>query len=89
MVRAEEGRGQVRVEGGDTGIGLAEEDSQRVFEKFYRARDKRIKHVTGSGIGLSLAREVIRLHGGDLIVESEIDEGSRFTMNLPAPAQAA
>ncbi len=89
VVKVEDSDGQFRVEVRDNGIGISEEDSQRVFEKFYRARDKRIKHVTGSGIGLSLAREVIRLHGGDIVVESEIDEGSRFTMNLPAPAQAA
>jgi len=78
-----------RVEVKDNGIGISEEDCQRVFEKFYRARDKRIKHVTGSGIGLSLAREVVRLHGGEIEVDSEIDEGSRFTLSLPAPAQAA
>jgi signal transduction histidine kinase len=38
---------------------------------------------------LALAREVVRLHGGDIEVDSEIDEGSRFTLSLPAPAQAA
>ena len=89
VVKVEDRDGVFRVEVKDNGIGISEEDCQRVFEKFYRARDKRIKHVTGSGIGLALAREVIRLHGGDIEVESEIDEGSRFTLSLPAPAQAA
>ncbi len=89
VVKVEEADGHFRVEVKDNGIGISEEDSQRVFEKFYRARDKRIKHVTGSGIGLALAREVVRLHGGDISVESEIDEGSRFTMSLPTLAHAA
>lgn len=89
VVRVEDSDGVFRVEVKDNGIGISDEDCQRVFEKFYRARDKRIKHVTGSGIGLALAREVIRLHGGDIEVESEMDEGSRFTLSLPAPAQAA
>lgn len=88
-VKVEDADGVFRVEVRDNGIGISEEDCQRVFEKFYRAKDKRIKHVTGSGIGLALAREVVRLHGGDIEVDSEIDEGSRFTLSLPAPAQAA
>ncbi|MFI4896621.1 MAG: sensor histidine kinase [Phycisphaerales bacterium JB059] len=88
-VKVEDADGVFRVEVRDNGIGISEEDCQRVFEKFYRAKDKRIKHVTGSGIGLALAREVVRLHGGDIEVESEIDEGSRFTLSLPAPAEAA
>ena len=40
-----------------------------MFEKFYRAQDERIEGITGSGLGLALAREVIRLHGGDITVD--------------------
>ncbi|MCP3904444.1 MAG: cell wall metabolism sensor histidine kinase WalK [Planctomycetes bacterium] len=73
----------------DTGIGLADEELERIFEKFYRAKDERITGITGSGLGLALAREVIRLHGGDITVISAIDEGSTFVLTVPALAHAA
>ena len=80
---------QVTVDVTDTGIGMSEEDAQRIFEKFYRAKDRRVSEITGSGLGLALAREVIRLHGGDITVQSELDKGSTFTLVVPmvgAPA---
>jgi len=73
----------------DNGIGISEEDAPRVFEKFYRAKDARVSKITGSGLGLALARQVIQLHGGDITVESRIDKGSTFTLALPIDARAA
>jgi signal transduction histidine kinase len=70
----------------DNGIGIKEEEQPLIFEKFYRAKDKRIANVTGTGLGLSIAREVVRLHGGDISLKSAIDKGSTFTMTLPAKA---
>lgn len=70
----------------DNGIGIKEEEQPLVFEKFYRAKDKRIESVTGTGLGLAIAREVVRLHGGDISLKSAIDKGSTFTMTLPAKA---
>jgi PAS domain S-box-containing protein len=67
----------------DTGIGMTPEDCERSFERFYRARDERIAGITGSGLGLSIARDVVRLHGGDITVESELDRGSTFTLVVP------
>lgn len=74
---------QIVVEVIDTGIGLTDEDAEKVFEKFYRAQDKRVRKITGTGLGLALAREVIRLHGGDVMVQSVLNEGSTFTLTLP------
>lgn len=71
----------------DSGIGIAEDDRQRIFEKFYRANDKRVGKIAGSGLGLTLAREVVRLHGGDIKVKSALDEGSTFTLSLPVPVK--
>jgi len=67
----------------DNGIGIKAEECDLVFDKFYRAKDKRISGITGSGLGLALARQVVRLHGGDIQVRSQIDKGSTFTMVLP------
>lgn len=85
-VRANEASGQFTVDVVDTGIGIKEEESQLIFDRFYRAKDRRIAGITGTGLGLSLAREVVRLHGGDISVKSQIDKGSTFTISLPLAA---
>jgi signal transduction histidine kinase len=71
----------------DTGIGIDPDECERIFDRFYRANDRRIAHVTGSGLGLALAREIVRLHGGDIEVESKLDQGSTFTITLPGAEQ--
>lgn len=70
----------------DSGIGIKDEEQTLVFEKFYRAKDRRLAGITGTGLGLAIAREVVRLHGGDIALKSVIDKGSTFTMTLPAKA---
>ena len=82
-VKVEESAGTLVVEVIDTGFGIKDEEHELVFEKFYRSKDRRIASTAGSGIGLSLARQVIRLHGGDINVRSSIDKGSTFTLKLP------
>ena len=82
-------RSRLVVEVADTGIGISQEDSDRIFEKFYRAQDQRVEKIAGSGLGLAIAREVIRLHGGDITVESEPKKGSSFTLTLATPQEAA
>ena len=82
-------QGRFVVDVADSGIGISAEDAERIFEKFYRARDRRVTQVKGSGLGLAIAREVIRLHGGDITVQSEPEKGSTFTLWLPIPPEAA
>ncbi len=72
---------QIDVE--DTGIGISVEELPKILEKFFRSSDPRVQEQTGSGLGLSLANEIVRLHGGKLTVESELNKGSRFTVSLP------
>ena len=55
----------------------------RVFEKFYRSSDARVQEQKGTGLGLALSQEVVRLHGGRITVESQIDKGSTFHLTLP------
>lgn len=86
-VDVEIAEGRLVIEVKDTGIGISEEDQEKVFEKFYRARDMRVNEITGSGLGLALAREVVRLHGGDITVDSELNNGSVFTMTVPVGAE--
>lgn len=64
----------------DTGIGIAPEDLDSVFVRFFQV-DK--VHPNGSGIGLSLVKAFVEMHGGEITVESEVGKGSTFTMRLP------
>lgn len=88
-VRADADETQLRVDVADTGIGIAPEERERVFERFYRAQDERVGQITGTGIGLSLARELARIHGGDITLDSEMNKGSVFTLTAPTGKQAA
>jgi two-component system phosphate regulon sensor histidine kinase PhoR len=67
----------------DTGVGIAADELSKVFDKFFRSSDPRVQAETGTGLGLALAHEVVRLHGGRIDVESELNKGSTFTVTLP------
>ncbi|MBN1681206.1 MAG: GAF domain-containing protein [Anaerolineae bacterium] len=71
----------------DTGYGIPPEDLPYVFEQFYRAQDRRIRHIPGTGLGLSLVRTIAEAHGGSITVESEVDQGSTFALYLPLNEQ--
>jgi PAS domain S-box-containing protein len=86
QVAAEEGELVLTVE--DSGIGIAADELPRIFEKFYRSADERVRDVTGSGLGLAFTQEVVRRHGGRIAVSSELDKGSRFTVRLPLEREA-
>ncbi|MCM2373601.1 sensor histidine kinase [Aporhodopirellula aestuarii] len=73
----------IRIHVEDTGIGIALNELPKVFEKFFRSDDERVRDESGTGLGLAFAQEVIRLHGGKITARSELDHGSRFTINLP------
>jgi len=74
---------QIEISIEDTGVGIAADELPKVFEKFFRSPDPRVQQETGTGLGLALANEVVRLHGGKITVESEFNKGSTFTVLLP------
>jgi signal transduction histidine kinase len=85
-VRATTDDGTVQVEVGDTGPGIAPEDHERIFQEFQQAQATRgAGKPEGTGLGLTLARRFVELHGGRLWVESKVGEGSRFYFTLPTP----
>jgi signal transduction histidine kinase len=67
----------------DSGEGIPPDDLPYIFDKLYRARRARGRPVEGSGLGLTLAQQIIRAHGGDITVQSELGKGSTFTITLP------
>lgn len=80
-VKCEDSQLNVAVE--DTGVGIAPEELPKVFDKFFRSNDPRVQGETGTGLGLSLAREVVRIHGGEITVESVVDKGTTFVATIP------
>ena len=67
----------------DTGIGISKEDQEFIFKRFEQVEGTKVTKVSSSGIGLTLVKYIIELHGGYIRLESEINKGSRFTIGLP------
>jgi signal transduction histidine kinase/DNA-binding response OmpR family regulator len=67
----------------DTGVGIPERELPRLFERFHRVEGGRSRTHEGSGIGLALVRDLVKLHGGELTVESRVGEGSSFSVSIP------
>jgi signal transduction histidine kinase len=73
----------VKISVEDTGIGMSEEDIEKLFQEFVRIKNAKTKNVTGSGLGLSIAKKMVELNGGTIKVESTPDIGSKFIVTLP------
>jgi PAS domain S-box-containing protein len=82
-VRLQEADGQAILSVADTGTGIPEEELPRVFERFHRVEGASGRTHEGTGIGLALVQELVRLHGGSVKVESVLGQGSTFTVTIP------
>ncbi|PWB98171.1 sensor histidine kinase [Salinibacterium hongtaonis] len=80
--------GIVEISVTDQGAGIAEEDLERVFERFYRVDPARARNTGGTGLGLSIVKHVVQNHGGDVRVWSQVGRGSTFTIRLPEASSA-
>ena len=78
----------VDVEVADTGLGIPRPELERIFERFYRVDPARSRNTGGTGLGLSIVRHAVDNHGGRVIVESRVGEGSTFIMQLPVGGAA-
>ena len=81
--------GGIAIEIADTGIGMSAEDLQVAFEPFGRASAIEARRQQGTGLGLSLARALVHLHGGELTLKSRLDSGTTVRLTLPASAACA
>ena len=81
MLTPVDGAAELRVR--DTGIGIPEDQRARVFERFHRIEGTQARTYEGTGIGLALVQELIKLHGGQVRVESTVGEGSTFIVTIP------
>jgi len=75
--------GWVRVDVSDTGVGIPPEDLPHIFERFYRVDKARSRERGGTGLGLSIAQWIAHAHGGRIEVESQVGQGTTFTVWLP------
>ena len=67
----------------DSGIGISQEDTEHIFERFYRADKSHSREIGGTGLGLSIARSIVVMHRGAIKVFSRIGEGTTFTIRIP------
>jgi signal transduction histidine kinase len=81
--------GLLEIRVSDRGPGIAVEDCERIFEKFYRGKAGATLAVRGTGLGLAVARQLVHAHGGTIGVRSQVGEGSTFWVRLPLAASAS
>ena len=67
----------------DTGIGISEENLEKIFDRFFRADDPFVQETSGTGLGLAITTSLVHMHGGEIWVDSEVGEGSTFSFSLP------
>ena len=77
-------KNKINLEISDTGMGIEQEEIERVFDRYYRGKKSRQKNPDGSGLGLAIAKLITKEHGGTIFVKSQLGEGSVFTISLPA-----
>jgi signal transduction histidine kinase len=83
ILRGDTEDGKIILEVEDTGVGIAQEEQDLVFEKFRQTANPMTRDYSGTGLGLSIVRELARILGGDVELESELGRGSKFRVRLP------
>ena len=82
-ISAQQQEDGVRVDVADTGIGIAPEDQERIFERFYRGEHSLVMSAAGTGLGLSIVQQLVEMHFGRLWFESELGKGTTFSVLFP------
>jgi signal transduction histidine kinase len=88
-VRADLQDERVRVSVSDTGVGIAPEDVDRLFDKYEQTRSRATRGEKGTGLGLYITKQLVELHGSAITVKSELGKGSTFSFTLPAAGSSA
>jgi two-component system sensor histidine kinase ResE len=83
-IAARTGKDRIEIDISDTGIGIPEEDKIKIFNEFYRSENAKKMISFGTGLGLSLVRQIVYNYQGDIVVNSRVDSGTTFTISLPA-----
>ena len=86
ILQVRPGRRALQVDVIDTGVGISLEDQDKLFTPFFRADEQAVRQETGSGLGLTITKSLVEMHGGEMRVTSKPGKGSTFTFTLPRPA---
>jgi signal transduction histidine kinase/DNA-binding NarL/FixJ family response regulator len=86
-VRIRENGGYAELSVGDTGVGIPRPELPRLFERFHRIAGQQSRSFEGSGIGLALVQELVKVHGGSIFAESEVGQGTTFRIVIPFGAE--
>jgi signal transduction histidine kinase len=89
IIRAVDAGSEIEISVADTGEGVDAEELARVFERFYRGSRARSRQEAGSGLGLTIAKGIVELHGGRIWADSSLGHGSTFVFTIPKPAGIA
>ncbi|HJW83424.1 MAG TPA: GAF domain-containing protein, partial [Anaerolineae bacterium] len=81
--------GMLQVDVQDTGIGIADEDQPKIFDRFFRSDDPAVQEFSGTGLGLPIVQSLVHLHGGELWVNSRLGQGATFSFTVPQAAPEA
>ena len=82
-IKAKQVDGSIEISVSDTGIGIAPDDQPKIFEEFRQVGSDYAHKTEGTGLGLTLAKKFVELHGGKIRVTSEVGKGSTFSFTLP------
>jgi len=83
FLEAQKKHQQIKITVKDTGLGIEAKHLPYLFDRFYRVEEARSRQTGGAGLGLAIAQEISRLHGGTLTVNSKINQGTKFSLFLP------
>ena len=83
FIRAKANDGFIRVEIQDTGVGIPQKELNKIFNEFYRVKSKETQGITGTGLGLTIAKKIVEAHNGHIEAESKLHQGSTFRVFLP------
>lgn len=82
-VSAQQEADYVRLQVSDTGFGIAAEDLERIFSRFYRVKNEQTRYIVGTGLGLPIVKAIVDAHNGRIEVESQVGQGSTFSVFIP------
>jgi len=85
-VWADETRDCTTIHVADTGLGIAQDALENIFERFYRVKNEKTRYINGTGLGLAIVKSIVEAHHGTIHVDSVVDQGTQFTISLPKTA---
>jgi signal transduction histidine kinase/CheY-like chemotaxis protein len=85
-IQAREVGNAIQIDIADTGLGISDEDQEKLFTRFFRASDSAVRKQSGTGLGLSITKSLVEMHGGEIWIKSKLNKGTTVSFTMPLPA---